>query len=331
MKNPDALLSVVVPVYNEEENVPLLTQRIEKALEPYRFQLIYIDDFSTDGTVKALNTLEDHNVHIIELKKNYGQSLALAAGIDYATGDYIITMDGDLQNDPADIPKMIEKLETQEVDVVTGIRAKRKDSFLKKIPSKIANFIIRKTTRLDIQDQGCALKVFTKETAKELNLYGEMHRFIALLAYLNGARVREMPVNHLPRQFGKSKYGLGRTFKVINDLLLILFQRNYLQKPLYLFGNIGLFFFSLGVIINIYLVIEKIMGEDIGTRPLLFLGVLFILVGIQLFTIGIVIDLQMRTYYESQHERPYRIRKITRKGAQIPHEKVAGNQPSQRS
>ncbi|MAZ73974.1 MAG: glycosyltransferase [Flavobacteriaceae bacterium] len=314
MKNPNALLSIVVPVYNEEENIQLLTNSIEKALNGYRFQLIYIDDFSTDDTVLVLKKMKNEYLHVIELKKNYGQSLALAAGIDYASGDYIITMDGDLQNDPNDIPKMIEKLETEDLDLVTGIRAKRKDSFVKKIPSKIANFIIRKTTKLNIQDQGCALKVFTNETAKELKLYGEMHRFIALLAFLNGARVKEMPVNHLPRRFGKSKYGLGRTFKVVNDLLLILFQRNYLQKPLYLFGNIGLFFFGLGVLINIYLVIEKILGEDIGTRPMLFLGVLFILVGIQLFTIGIVIDLQMRTYYESQHERPYRIRKITHHG-----------------
>ncbi len=315
MINPAALLSIVIPVYNEEENIQLLTESIEMALQGYNFQLIYIDDFSTDATVLMLKKLKNNHVHVIELKKNYGQSLALAAGIDYATGDYIITMDGDMQNDPNDIPKMIEKLEAEDLDVVTGIRAKRKDSYVKKIPSKIANFIIRKTTKLNIQDQGCALKVFTKETAKELKLYGEMHRFIALLAFLNGARVKEVPVNHLPRQFGKSKYGLGRTFKVINDLLLILFQRNYLQKPLYLFGNIGLFFFSLGVLINIYLVIEKIMGKDIGTRPMLFLGVLFILVGIQLFTVGIVIDLQMRTYYESQQERPYRIRKITHYGA----------------
>jgi glycosyltransferase involved in cell wall biosynthesis len=298
-------------VYNEEENVALLTGQIESALKEYTFEIIYIDDFSTDGTVVAVKKMDNKNVHLIELKRNFGQSLALAAGIDYASGEFIITMDGDMQNDPTDIPMMLQKSIDEELDLVTGIRAKRKDSFVKKIPSKIANFIIRKTTRLNIKDQGCALKVFTKETAKELNLYGEMHRFIALLAFLNGARIQEVPVKHHPRKFGVSKYGLGRTIKVINDILLILFQRNYLQKPLYLFGNIGLFLFGLGGVINIYLLIEKIQGHDIWGRPLLILGVLFVLMGVQLFTVGIIIDLQMRTYYETQKQRPYKIRKIS--------------------
>ncbi len=306
-----SFLSIIIPVYNEDENVLPLTKQIETALINYKFEIIYIDDFSTDNTVKNIKSLQNSNVKLIELKKNYGQSLALAAGIDNALGDFIISLDGDMQNDPNDIPKMLKLLIEEDIDLVTGIRVNRKDSFFKKIPSKIANFIIRKTTKLNIQDQGCALKVFRKETAKELNLYGEMHRFIVLLAFLNGTRIKEVPVKHHPRKFGKSKYGLGRTFKVINDLLLILFQRNYLQKPLYLFGNIGLFFFSLGVLINIYLLIEKILGFDIWGRPILIVGVLFVLLGIQLFTIGIVIDLQMRTYYESQDKRPYIIRKIT--------------------
>lgn len=314
MTPSSSFLSIIIPVYNEDENVQPLTQQIEEALSNYKFEIIYIDDFSTDNTVKNIKSIQNPNVQLIELKKNYGQSLALAAGIDYASGDFIITLDGDMQNDPKDIPNMLALLIEEDVDLITGIRAKRKDSFFKTIPSKIANFIIRKTTKLNIQDQGCALKVFRKETAKELNLYGEMHRFIALLAFLNGARIKEVPVNHHPRKFGKSKYGLGRTFKVINDLLLILFQRNFLQKPLYLFGNIGLFFFSIGVLINIYLLIEKILGLDIWGRPILIVGVLFVLLGIQLFTIGIVIDLQMRTYYESQHQRPYKIRKITSAG-----------------
>ena len=306
-----SLLSIVIPVYNEEENVILLIDQIEAALTSYPFEIILIDDFSSDKTVKTIKDANRSSTHLIELKRNYGQSLALAAGIDYASGDYIVTMDGDLQNDPTDIPMMLQIMEENDCDLVTGIRAKRKDSFLKKIPSKIANFIIRKTTKLDIKDQGCALKVFKAETAKELNLYGEMHRFISLLAYLNGARVHEVPVKHHPRRFGKSKYGLGRTFKVVNDILLILFQRNYLQKPLYLFGNVGIFFFVIGVIINIYMLVEKLMGNEIGDRPLLILGVLFVMIGIQLFTVGIVIDLQMRTYYESQQERPYKIRKVS--------------------
>ncbi|MFT5078023.1 MAG: glycosyltransferase involved in cell wall biosynthesis [Planctomycetota bacterium] len=307
----NTLLSIIIPVYNEEDNVALLTGQIESALKKYTFEIIYIDDFSTDGTAVAVKKMDNKNVHLIELKRNFGQSLALAAGIDYASGEFIITMDGDMQNDPTDIPMMLQKSIDEELDLVTGIRAKRKDSFVKTIPSKIANFIIRKTTRLNIKDQGCALKVFTKETAKELNLYGEMHRFIALLAFLNGARIQEVPVKHHPRKFGVSKYGLGRTIKVINDILLILFQRNYLQKPLYLFGNIGLFLFGLGGVINIYLLIEKIQGHDIWGRPLLILGVLFVLMGVQLFTVGIIIDLQMRTYYETQKQRPYKIRKIS--------------------
>lgn len=307
----NTLLSIIIPVYNEEENVTLLTGQIESALTGYTFEIIYIDDFSTDATVLNIKKMDNKNVHLIELKRNYGQSLALAAGIDYASGAFIITMDGDMQNDPTDIPMMLQKSIDEELDLVTGIRAKRKDSFVKKIPSKIANFIIRKSTKLNIKDQGCALKVFTKETAKELNLYGEMHRFIALLAFLNGARIKEVPVKHHPRKFGVSKYGLGRTIKVINDILLILFQRNYLQKPLYLFGNIGLFLFAIGGIINIYLLIEKIQGHDIWGRPLLILGVLFVLMGVQLFTVGIIIDLQMRTYYETQKQRPYKIRKIS--------------------
>ena len=298
-------------MYNEEENVVLLTEQIENALLDYTFEIIFIDDFSTDATVAAVKKMDNKKVHLIELKRNYGQSLALAAGIDYASGAFIITMDGDMQNDPTDIPMMLQKSIDEDLDLVTGIRAKRKDSFVKKIPSKIANFIIRKTTKLNIKDQGCALKVFTRETAKELNLYGEMHRFIALLAFLNGARIKEVPVKHHPRKFGVSKYGLGRTIKVINDILLILFQRNYLQKPLYLFGNIGLFLFAIGGVINIYLLIEKIQGHDIWGRPLLILGVLFVLMGVQLFTVGIIIDLQMRTYYETQRQRPYKVRKIS--------------------
>lgn len=311
MNFQDTLLSLVIPLFNEEENIQLLLKSIDEALNEYKFEIILVDDFSTDKTVNEIKKLNHPKVKLIEFRKNYGQSSALAAGFDNAEGDFIITLDGDLQNDPKDILPMLQKLHAENWDVVVGIRNKRKDNFVKKLPSKIANFLIRKATKLNIKDHGCALKVFKKEIAKELNLYGEMHRFISLLAYLNGARVSEINVNHHPRIYGKSKYGLGRTFKVFNDILLILFQRNYLQKPLYLLGNLGIFFFALGAIINVYLLIEKIMGNDIGDRPILILGVLFILVGIQLFTTGIVIDLQMRTYYETQNVRPYKIRDIT--------------------
>ena len=305
-------LSLVIPVYNEEGNARLLTESIEVALVGFEYEVIFVDDFSTDGTREEIKNMNDPRVVLIEMKMNYGQSSALLAGIDYAQGDYIITMDGDMQNDPSDIPMMLDLLEAGDWDVVTGIRDKRKDSLIRTFPSKIANYIIRKTTKLDIQDHGCALKVFTKETAKELNLYGELHRFITLLAHSNGARITEVKVKHHSRKFGVSKYGLGRTTKVLNDLLLILFQRKYLQKPIYFFGNIGLTLFGIGSLTGLYLLVVKLMGNDIGTRPLLTVTVLLILVGIQLFTIGIVVDLLMRTYYESQDKKPYFIRKITR-------------------
>src|SRR5690606_3425972 len=304
-------ISVVIPVYNEEENAGLLIDRIENSLKEKDFEIVLVDDGSTDRTRQVVKNLNNSNVVLIELKKNYGQSLALAAGIDFATGDYIVTMDGDLQNDPDDILMMLNKAKTEDWDVVTGIRQKRQDNLVRTFPSKIANWIIRKTTKLNIQDHGCALKVFNRETAKDLNLYGEMHRYINLLAFFNGAKVTEVNVKHHQRQFGKSKYGLGRTTKVINDLILLLFQRKYLQKPIHLFGNIGLLSFLLGGIILTYLMIVKFgTGQDIGNRPLLILGILLMFVGVQFFTTGIIIDLQMRTYFESQQKRPYKVKKI---------------------
>ena len=308
----DSLLSIVVPLYNEEDNVVLLTQKINESLEGYNYQIVYVDDFSTDKTRIKVKEMDDKKVHLIELKKNYGQSLALAAGIDYAEGEYIITMDGDLQNDPSDIPGMLEYAITEEYDLVTGIRQKRKDSQVKKIPSKIANFLVRRVTKLDIKDNGCALKVFTKDIAKSLNLYGEMHRFITLLAYLEGAQIKQVPVKHHARHAGVSKYGLERVFKVVADMMLLLFIRKYFQRPIHLFGIFGVLLVILGVLINVYLLIVKLgFGQDIGTRPLLIFGMMFIVGGIQLFTIGIVMELLIRTYYESQQKRPYRIKKIS--------------------
>lgn len=308
----DSLLSIVVPLYNEEDNVVLLTQKINESLEGYNYQIVYVDDFSTDKTRIKVKEMDDKRVHLIELKKNYGQSLALAAGIDYAEGEYIITMDGDLQNDPSDIPNMLQYAITEEYDVVTGIRQKRKDSLVKKIPSKIANFLVRRVTKLDIKDNGCALKVFTKDIAKSLNLYGEMHRFITLLAHLEGAQIKQVPVKHHARHAGVSKYGLERVFKVVADMMLLLFIRKYFQRPIHLFGIFGVLLVILGVLINIYLLIVKLgFDQDIGTRPLLIFGMMFIVGGIQLFTIGIVMELLIRTYYESQQKRPYRIKKIS--------------------
>ena len=308
----DSLLSIVVPLYNEEDNVVLLTQKINESLEGYNYQIVYVDDFSTDKTRIKVKEMDDKRVHLIELKKNYGQSLALAAGIDYAEGEYIITMDGDLQNDPSDIPGMLEYAIGEEYDLVTGIRQKRKDSLVKKIPSKIANFLVSRVTKLDIKDNGCALKVFTKDIAKSLNLYGEMHRFITLLAHLEGAQIKQVPVKHHARHAGVSKYGLERVFKVVADMMLLLFIRKYFQRPIHLFGIFGVLLVILGILINVYLLIVKLgFGQDIGTRPLLIFGMMFIVGGIQLFTIGIVMELLIRTYYESQQKRPYRIKKIS--------------------
>ncbi|MDM9630777.1 glycosyltransferase family 2 protein [Robiginitalea aurantiaca] len=308
----EALLSIVIPLYNEEGNVSLLTQRIHQSLAGYNYQIVYVDDFSTDRTRRVIKDLRDPKVHLIALKKNYGQSLALAAGFDYAQGDYVITMDGDLQNDPSDLPGMLPYVLSGEYDVVTGIRQDRKDSLVKKIPSRIANFMVRRVSKLDIRDNGCALKVFNRDIAKELNLYGEMHRFITLLAFLEGAQIKQVPVTHNPRNAGESKYGLGRVFKVVADMMLLLFIRKYFQRPIHLFGIIGVLMILLGVGINVYLLIVKFgFGQDIGNRPLLIFGLMFILGGIQLFTIGIVMELLIRTYYESQNKRPYRIKNVT--------------------
>jgi glycosyltransferase involved in cell wall biosynthesis len=312
------LLSIVVPLYNEEDNVAILTRKIHESLGGYSYQIIYVDDYSTDKTRKVIEELQDNRIHLIALKKNYGQSLALAAGLDYAQGEYIITMDGDLQNDPGDIPEMLGYAVRGEYDVVTGIRQKRKDSVIKKIPSKIANFLVRRITRLDIKDNGCALKVFSQDIAKDLNLYGEMHRFITLLAHLEGAQIKQVPVRHHARHAGESKYGLERVFKVVADMMLLLFIRKYFQRPLHLFGIFGVLLIILGVFINIYLLIVKLgFGEDIGTRPLLMFGMMFILAGIQLFTIGIVMELLIRTYYESQSKRPYRIKNVSIGGKSV--------------
>ena len=307
----NALLSIVVPLYNEQDNVKLLTEKIHESLSIYNYEIIYVDDFSIDETKKVIRKMNDGKVTLIELKKNYGQSLALAAGIDHAHGDFIITMDGDLQNDPSDIPKMLEFAIDEEYDLITGIRQKRKDSLVKKIPSKIANFLVRRVTKLDIKDNGCALKIFTKDIAKGLNLYGEMHRFITLLAFLEGAQIKQVPVKHHARHAGKSKYGLERVFKVVADMMLLLFIRKYFQRPIHLFGIFGVLLIILGFLIECYLLVVKFgLGQDIGTRPLLIFGMMFILGGIQLFTIGIVMELLIRTYYESQSKRPYRIKKI---------------------
>lgn len=310
-------ISVVVTVYNEEENVKPLVHQITEALVDFDYEIVYVDDGSTDNTVKELKALNHDRLRIIEFKKNYGQSLALMAGIDYARGAYIATMDGDLQNDPSDIPAMLQLAEEGEWDMVAGERVNRQDGMvLRKIPSRIANYIIRNSSGVKLRDYGCALRVFRADLAKDLGLYGELHRFIPVLAHLEGARIIQIPVKHHARKFGKSKYGLSRTFKVISDLLLMLFFKKYMQKPMHLFGNTGIILFIIGVLINLYLVVLKVMGQDIWGRPLMILGLMLLIAGIQLVTIGIVIEIQMRTYFESQQKRPYKVRRVT-SGAKV--------------
>ena len=310
-------ISVVVTVYNEEENIRPLVEQITAAMEGYDYEIVYVDDGSTDGTLKALYSLNHDRLKVVEFKKNYGQSLALMAGIDHSSGEYIATMDGDLQNDPSDIPMMLKAAEEGDFDMVAGNRANRKDGmFLRKIPSKIANYIIRTAGGVKLKDYGCALKVFKADLAKDLGLYGELHRFIPLLAHLEGGRITQVDVKHHARQFGQSKYGLSRTIKVVSDLLLMLFFKSYLRKPMHLFGNTGVMMFGLGILINLYLLVVKVLGNDIWGRPLLILGMLLLFMGVQFITIGIVVEIQMRTYFESQHKRPYKVRKIT-KGALV--------------
>jgi len=305
-------LSLVISVFNEEDNVVPLVEQINMALMGFDYETIFVDDGSSDATVENIRKLDDAHVHLVELKKNYGQSSALAAGIDHASGDYIITLDGDLQNDPSDIPAMVKLAEEGDWDLVVGIRKNRKDDFIiRKIPSIIANSMIRKTTGVKIKDNGCALKVFKADMAKSLGLYGEMHRYISVLAALEGATITQMEVKHHPRVHGKSKYGLSRTFKVISDLILLLFFKRYLQKPMHFFGMWGMLVFGIGVVINIYLLVLKILGYDIWGRPLLILGILLVLAGFQMITTGIIVEYQMRTYFESQQKKPYRVKKIT--------------------
>lgn len=304
-------LSVIICVYNEEENIKPLNKWINESLIGMDYEIVYVDDGSSDSTIKQIRELNDEKVVLVELRKNYGQSSALYAGIEQAKGEYMVTMDGDLQNDPSDIPMMLELAEKEGWDLVAGIRKNRQDGlFFRLIPSKIANSIIRSSTGVHIKDYGCTLKVFKSDLAKDIGLYGELHRFIPVLASMEGAKITQVDVKHHAREFGKSKYGINRTFKVASDLLLMIFFKKYMQKPMHLFGGTGLVLFLIGIIINVYFLILKIAGHDIWGKPMLILGILLLLAGIQLITIGIIAELLMRTYYESQNKRPYNVRKI---------------------
>jgi glycosyltransferase involved in cell wall biosynthesis len=305
-------LSLVVCVYNEEPNIKPLSEQIKKALAEIDFEAVFVDDGSSDGTRSEILSINDDRFLLVQLKRNYGQSSALQAGIDQAEGKYVALIDGDLQNDPSDIPMMLQLMEEGEWDMVAGVRANRKDGmFLRKIPSKLANYMIRKSTGTKMKDLGCTLKIFTQETIKSIHIYGELHRFIPVLIALEGAtRITQVDVNHRPRTFGNSKYNLSRTTKVMSDLFLMLFFKKYLQRPMHFFGALGIITLGIGVIINFYMLILKILGHDIWGKPLLLLGILLVMGGIQFVTIGIIAELQMRTYFESQQKKPYRVKRV---------------------
>ncbi|MEL6398959.1 MAG: glycosyltransferase [Cyanobacteria bacterium J06626_4] len=311
-------LSLVVPIYNEYESLPKLVDAIMKVVATLNCssEVICVDDGSVDGSAKLLKQLASENpdLSVLLLRRNYGQTAAMAAGFDYARGKVIITLDGDLQNDPADIPKLIDKL-NEGYDLVSGWRQHRQDAQLTRLlPSKIANWIIGRVTGVSIRDYGCSLKAYRAELVRDMNLYGELHRFLPALAFIEGARITEIPVNHHARQFGQSKYGLGRTFRVVMDLMTVYFMKRFLTKPMYVFGLLGLVSMISGFALGCYLTFLKLgLGQSIGDRPLLILAVVLFLAGVQLFCFGLLAELLMRTYHESQNRPIYRIREVLRR------------------
>ena len=310
-------ISVIVPVYNEEENIPELVEKLNQALGllKYEYEVIFVNDGSKDGTMRLLFDIAEKQdpYKVIDLKRNFGQTAAIMAGLDAARGDVIVTMDGDLQNDAADIPLLLEKIE-QGYDVCSGWRKERKDNyFTRTLPSKIANFIISKISGVKLNDYGCTLKAYKKDILNNVKLYGEMHRFIPIYASWDGARVAEIPVTHHPRKYGSSKYGLERTFKVILDLIVVKYLAKYSQKPIYLFGGFGILNFFLSILCFALMVYFKFWGEKSFIQtPLPLLVVLFMLMGFISILLGLVAEILMRTYYESQGKRTYTIRKNSR-------------------
>lgn len=311
-------LSVVVPLYNEEGSLPHLIDQLLAALRPLKrsFEIVLVDDGSRDGTAAVLR---DHVERIPELvavllRRNYGQTAAMAAGFDASRGEVIVTLDGDLQNDPADIPLLLEQLERGQLDLVSGWRHQRQDNRLSRLlPSLLANRLIARVTGVRLHDYGCSLKAYRREVVADMNLYGELHRFLPALAYIEGARIGEVQVNHHPRRYGQSKYGIDRTFRVLMDLLTVWFMKRFLTRPMHVFGFAGVVSLSAGLAMALWLVGEKLMlGVDIGDRPLLLLAVLAILSGVQLFGFGLLAELQMRTYHESQGRPIYRVRDTLR-------------------
>ncbi|CAD0229995.1 MULTISPECIES: glycosyltransferase family 2 protein [Planktothrix] len=308
-------ISIVVPIYNEVESLPRLIAAIDTNMADLglTYELICVDDGSSDGSTELLKQQAEINPNLkaIVLRRNYGQTAAMAAGFKYSQGQVIITLDGDLQNDPQDIALLLREL-GKGYDVVSGWRKNRQDAKLSRLlPSRIANWLISKMTGVQLHDYGCSLKAYRTELIADMNLYGELHRFLPALAFIEGAKITEIPVNHHARRFGQSKYGLDRTFRVVMDLLTISFIKKFLTRPMHVFGLLGISAFGVGIVVGAYLsFIRLVLGQEIAARPLLTLAVLMTLTGIQLFCFGLLAELSMRTYHESQDRPIYRVREV---------------------
>ncbi len=308
-------ISIVIPIYNEEENVTLLYDELSGVMTSLNcdYEILFIDDGSSDSTLSILKSIQaaDSSVVVVQFRKNFGQTAAMSAGFDYARGQVIITMDGDLQNDPHDIPRLIEKI-NEGFDVVTGWRYDRKDAFVsRRLPSIIANKIISWTTGVALHDYGCTLKAFRKEVIKNIRLYGEMHRFIPAIASGMGISFTEIKVNHRARRFGTSKYGISRTIRVVLDLITVKFLLSYATRPIQIFGLLGIISGSVGFIIALILTIQRqFFGMPLSDRPLLLFAVLLIFIGIQFVSIGLIAELQARTYHETQQKPVYFVKDL---------------------
>ena len=306
-------LSIVVPVYNEEANLAPLVGQVLAAVRPLglSFEIVLVDDGSRDGSPAMLMELTSSvpELVVVLLRRNYGQTAAIAAGFDASSGAVIVTLDGDLQNDPDDIPLLLERL-NEGYDLVSGWRHQRQDAAISRLlPSRLANRLIARVTGVQLHDYGCSLKAYRREVVDDLNLYGELHRFLPALAATEGARIAEVKVGHHPRRFGQSNYGLDRTLRVLMDLLTVWFMKRFLTRPMHGFGLAGLLAMAIGLLLGLWLVGEKLLvGADIGNRPLLLAAVLSLLAGVQLFCFGLLAELQMRTYHESQGRPIYRVR-----------------------
>jgi glycosyltransferase involved in cell wall biosynthesis len=309
-------VSLVIPVYNEEESLQTLHQAIQEAMaaQPHAWEVVYVDDGSADGSLASLEALaagDPAHIRVVGLRRNFGQTTAIAAGIDYAQGEVIVLLDADLQNDPADIPLMLEKIESG-YDVVSGWRVNRQDTFLtRKLPSRMANWLISTVTGVHLHDYGCTLKAYRREVITDFRLYGEMHRFIPAYAGAVGARIIEMPVRHHARKYGRTKYGLERTLKVILDLFTVKFLISFSNKPIYLFGGTGMLLILISFFTLLFLGIRKFTLQiDILPSPLFIIGTMLAILGFQSILMGLIAELLVRTYHESQAKPTYTVRKV---------------------